>query len=209
LLRQKPQGRLSRACATPIPSTSHHEDAGVSGSIALENRPPCRMLKDAREGDCVIAVKMDRLFPLPPSTPCRPRGSENPRHRPVLIDMGVEPVTFQRRRQNVFRRAGAAGRVRRERILQRTADGRKAKLKKSGHCGGPPPFGFSVRAKARKSLLVTRKKRASDARRHGAPSGRTTPGVGLSHLNLRYEAVSSRPGSAGNQSADWDQCQRV
>lgn len=132
-----------------------YEDAGVSGSIALENRPNgAQMLKDAQKGDCIISTKMDRLFrsaidALQTAEDLKERGIDL-----ILIDMGVEPVTSNGVGKMFFGVLALLAEFERERILERTADGRKAKLKKSGHCGGPPPFGFSVKGKGKEAMLV-------------------------------------------------------
>ncbi len=41
----------------------------------------------------------------------------------------------------------------RERIAERTTDGRRAKAARSGHLGGPPPFGFEVVGQGREAKV--------------------------------------------------------
>lgn len=132
-----------------------YQDAGVSGSILLDERPAGkRMMADAQKGDCIIAAKMDRLFrsaidALQTAEDLKQRGIHL-----ILIDMGVEPVTGNGAAKMFFGMLALLAEFERERILERTADGRKAKLKKNGHCGGPPPFGFSVQGSGKEAMLV-------------------------------------------------------
>lgn len=132
-----------------------YEDAGVSGSALLTDRPAgARMMKDAQKGDCIIAAKMDRLFrsaidALQTAEDLKQRGIDL-----ILIDMGIEPVTGNGAGKLFFGILAMLAEFERERILERTADGRKAKLKKSGHCGGPPPYGFDVVGKGKEAMLV-------------------------------------------------------
>lgn len=132
-----------------------YEDAGISGSILLDERPAGgRMLEDAQKGDCIIAAKMDRLFrsaidALQTAEDLKQRGIDL-----ILIDMGVEPVTSNGVGKMFFGVLALLAEFERERILERTADGRKAKLKKNGHCGGPPPFGFDVVGAGKEAMLV-------------------------------------------------------
>lgn len=132
-----------------------YQDAGVSGSILLADRPAgARMLADAQPGDTIISAKMDRLFrsaidALQTAEDLKERGIHL-----ILIDMGVEPVTGNGAAKMFFGMLALLAEFERERILERTADGRKAKLKKNGHCGGPPPFGFSVKGTGKEAMLV-------------------------------------------------------
>lgn len=132
-----------------------YEDGAVSGSIPLSERPSGgRMLADAQKGDVILASKMDRLFrsaidALQTAEDLKERGIDL-----ILIDMGVEPVTSNGVGKMFFGVLALLAEFERERILERTADGRKAKLKKSGHCGGPPPFGYSVKGKGKEAMLV-------------------------------------------------------
>ena len=132
-----------------------YEDAGVSGSIILNDRPKGGlMLRDAQQGDTIISSKMDRLFrsaidALQTAEDLKKRGVDL-----ILIDMGVEPVTGNGVGKMFFGVLALLAEFERERILERTADGRKAKRQKSGHCGGPPPFGYDVKGSGKEAALV-------------------------------------------------------
>ena len=61
------QHRKNRALATmrgvSADNIAEFTDAGVSGSIALSERPSGKeMLDAAKKGDVIVASKMDRLF---------------------------------------------------------------------------------------------------------------------------------------------------
>ncbi len=120
-------------------------DEGVSGSVPLNERPNgAKMMADAQKGDTIISMKMDRLFR---SALDAFRIAEELKKRGVdliLADLSTEPVTGKGVGKLFFGLLAVLAEFERERIAERTTDGRRAKAARSGHLGGPPPFGFEV-----------------------------------------------------------------
>lgn len=139
--------------AGPYDFTTYSDD-GVSGSIPLYERPEGkRMLADAVKGDCIIASKMDRLFR---SALDAFRTAEQLKERGVdliLADLSTEPITGKGTGKLFFGMLAVFAEFERERINDRTAEGRKAKASRQGHLGGPPPFGFEVVGVGREARL--------------------------------------------------------
>lgn len=131
-----------------------YTDEGVSGSIALIDRPSgARLLADAQKGDTVICMKMDRLFR---SALDAFRIAEELKQKGVdliLADLSMEPVTGKGVGKLFFGLLAVLAEFERERIAERTQDGRRAKASKQGHLGGPPPFGFEVIGTGREAKL--------------------------------------------------------
>ena len=120
-------------------------DEGVSGSIPLHERPSgSKMLADAQKGDTILALKMDRLFrsaldAFTIAEQLKAKGVDL-----ILADLSTEPVTGKGVGKLFFGLLAVLAEFERERIAERTTDGRRAKAARSGHLGGPPPFGFEV-----------------------------------------------------------------
>ena len=130
-------------------------DAGVSGTVLLRDRPAGReLLATAREGDYVIANKMDRLFR---SASDALNTAELLRKRAVhliLIDFGTEPVTGNGPSRMFFGMLALVAEFERDRIAERVRDGVRAKAARMGHIGGPPPFGYAVEGRGKAAMLV-------------------------------------------------------
>lgn len=128
-------------------------DPGVSGSVPLSERPEgARMLADARPGDAIVAVKMDRLFrsaidALQTAESLKARGVDL-----ILADMGVEPVTANGAAKLFFGMLALVAEFERERIEERTQDGRNAK-RAAGGCVGGVPYGFRKVGEGRSARL--------------------------------------------------------
>lgn len=131
-----------------------YSDDGVSGSIPLSERPQgAKMLADAQKGDCIFACKMDRLFR---STLDAFNVAEQLKKKGVdliLLDLSAEPVTGKGVGKLFFGLLAVLAEFERERIAERTQDGRRAKAARSGHLGGPPPFGFEVVGQGREAKM--------------------------------------------------------
>ena len=131
------------------------QDAGVSGSIPLSERPAGgQMLADAKPGDCIVAVKLDRLFrsaidALRTAEELRGRGIDL-----ILVDMGTEPVTGNGAAKLFFGMLSMFAEFERERITERTLSGRRVKRDAGGHLGGSPPYGWAVDGEGRQATLV-------------------------------------------------------
>lgn len=153
------QERKNRAIATLRQAARfdfcNYEDAGVSGSIPLNERPAGKeMLAAAKKGDCIVANKMDRLFrsatdALQTADQLKKRGVDL-----ILIDMGVEPVTGNGVSRMFFGMLSLVAEFERERITERMAGGREAKKELGGHIGGAAPYGFDVVGEGRQAKLI-------------------------------------------------------
>ena len=132
-----------------------YSDPGVSGSVPLGQRPCGRdLLAVVRTGDTIIAAKMDRMFrsaqdALNCSERLRKAGVNL-----VLVDMGSDPVTSNGTSRLFFTMLAAFAEFERERIVERTADGRAGKAARGGHTGGSAPYGWIVDGEGRDAMLI-------------------------------------------------------
>ncbi len=155
----KEQERKNRAIATLRQAARfdfcNYEDAGVSGSIPLNERPAGKeMLAAAKKGDCIVANKMDRLFrsatdALQTADQLRKSGIDL-----ILIDMGTDPVTGNGVSKMFFGMLALVAEFERERIAERMSDGREAKREQGGHIGGAAPYGYDIVGEGKEARLV-------------------------------------------------------
>src|ERR1700678_2698034 len=146
------QHRKNRALASMRGGSSddgiEFTDAGISGSVALSERPSGReMLAGAKKGDVICACKMDRLFrsasdALVTAEALKDRGVDL-----ILIDLGLDPVTGNGTAKLFFGVLTLMAEFERDRIRERTEEGRRGKRERSGYMGGVVPFGFKVERK--------------------------------------------------------------
>ena len=119
------------------------EEPGVSGGTALADRPGGReLLAVLRPGDTVIVAKLDRAFrnaadALATAEAWKRRGVDL-----IVADMGTEPVTQNGVSRMFFGMLALVAEFERERIKERSAEGRAAKRRAGGHIGGDAPFGW-------------------------------------------------------------------
>ncbi len=119
------------------------EEPGVSGGTALAERPGGReLLAVLRPGDTVIVAKLDRAFrnaadALATAEAWKRRGVDL-----IVADMGTEPVTQNGVSRMFFGMLALVAEFERERIKERSAEGRAAKRRAGGHIGGDAPFGW-------------------------------------------------------------------
>jgi len=131
-----------------------YSDAGVSARTPLKFRPKGeQLLKDAQPGDTIIASKMDRIFrsardALETVDHCKSVGINL-----VLFDMGIQPVTDEGMSRMFFTMLAAFAEFERARIRERMIQGKAAKVKKGGHIGGEPPYGYRVVGEGRSAYL--------------------------------------------------------
>lgn len=125
-----------------------------SGAIPLDQREGgAALLAALKPGDCVIVAKLDRCFrnagdALSRSDWFRANGIDL-----YLIDMGSDPVTQNGTSRMFFGMLALVAEFERERIRERTADGRAAKKAKGGHIGGSRPFGYEVIGTGKDAVL--------------------------------------------------------
>lgn len=127
----------------------------VSGNVPLEERENAGpVLRALQRGDIIIASKMDRIF----------RSARDALNRAeewkvlgvdlYLIDIGPTPVTGNGTSKLFFTMLAGIAEFERDRIKERTIDGRKSKRAKQGHIGGQPPFGYQVVGEGKAAMLV-------------------------------------------------------
>jgi len=139
--------------ATPYDFSEFYDVA--SGATPLCERQGGQKLMFAmRKGDCVIANKMDRLFRSARDALVTAENLRNQGIDIILADLGIEPVTANGTAKLFFGLMANFAEFERERINERTNDGRKAKRSKHGHLGGSPPYGFSVVGQGREARLA-------------------------------------------------------
>jgi putative DNA-invertase from lambdoid prophage Rac len=171
-----------------------YADPGVSGSIALKERPGgAKLFAQVQKGDVVCASKLDRMFrscsdALNTAEEWKKQGIEL-----ILFDMGCDPVTSNGAAKFFFTILAAAADFERGRINDRTADGRRGKKERGGHLGGQPPYGFKVVGEGREAKLEPNEQereiiRTAVALRRKFPLGRTT-------RELRALGMRDRAGS--------------
>jgi DNA invertase Pin-like site-specific DNA recombinase len=130
-------------------------EEGVSGSTELAKRPEgAKLCHQLTAGDVLIVAKLDRIFrnaadALSASEAWREAGVQL-----VVCDMGSEPVTGHGAGRMFFGLLALVAEFERERMLERTRDGRRSKAAKGGHIGGSAPFGYRVEGIGRDARLV-------------------------------------------------------
>lgn len=112
------------------------------------------MMTKLASGDVLIAAKLDRLFrsasdALNVVEQLKARGVEV-----VLVDIGTDAVTSNGVAKMFFTIMAALAEFERERIAERTADGRKSKRKRGGFTGGKIPYGYRVAGAGRDAALL-------------------------------------------------------
>ena len=153
------QQRKCRALATmrgvPNDDVVDIVDAGVSGSVPLSERPAGKdMLAGLRAGDVIVACKLDRLFRSASDALATAESLKKKGVDLILIDMGIEPVTGNGAAKMFFGVLALMAEFERDRINERTAEGRKGKRARNGFMGGVAPFGYRVEGEGRDAMLV-------------------------------------------------------
>ena len=122
---------------------SSYVDEGVSGSVPLSDRPEGgRMLRDAKEGDCVIVAKLDRAFRSALDALQTVDEFKRRKIDLILLDVAIDPISDSAVGRLFLTLLSAFAEFERARIEERTTDGRKAKRAQNGHLGGQPPYGY-------------------------------------------------------------------
>ena len=130
-------------------------EPGVSGSIPLERRPSGRTLCDRlTNGDVLIVAKLDRAFRSAADALARADAWRQAGVQLVVADMGSDPVTGNGVAKMFFGMLALVAEFERERLLERTRDGKRSKRARGGHIGGRAPFGYRVEGTGKESLLL-------------------------------------------------------
>ncbi len=142
-----------------------YTDAGVSGAVKLSMRPAGeKLLADMKEGDTVVASKLDRMFRSASDALVMLEEFKTRKVHLILYDMGSEPITGGGVAQLLFTILAAVADMERVRIKERTAEGRKAK-KARGGAVGEVPFGFRKVGEGRSATLEPDEKEIAAAAR--------------------------------------------
>jgi len=135
-----------------------YSDAGVSGAVKLAARPAgAQLLADMKPGDVVVASKLDRMFRSTADALAMLDEFKKRQVDLVLFDiMGGAPLTGGVA-ELVFTILAAVASMERQRIAERTAEGRKAK-KARGGAVGEVPFGYRKVGEGRSAVLEANEK---------------------------------------------------
>ena len=111
------------------------------------------MLQVAKSGDVIVAAKMDRLFrsaidALQTADELKRSGVDL-----VLLDIGTDPVTGNGVGKMFFGIMSCIAEFERDKIRERTEEGRRSKRARRGFMGGGVPIGFKVQGKGRDAQL--------------------------------------------------------
>lgn len=132
-----------------------YEDAGVSGSVPLHERPAGeRMLAALKTDDIIIAAKLDRLFRSASDALSTVESLQRRGVGVVLADIGPDPVTENGTAKLFFSMLAAFAEFERTRIAERMVDGKKGKAARHGHIGGQAPYGYRVEGRGREAMLI-------------------------------------------------------
>lgn len=118
-------------------------DKGVSGSVPLNARPYGKeMMIACREGDTIVSCKMDRLFRSATDALNSLELFAKIGVSLILLDFGVEPITSNGIGKMFFGVLALMAEFERERIRERTEEGRRGKRARSGYMGGGVRYGY-------------------------------------------------------------------
>jgi len=129
-----------------------YTDAGVSGATKLSFRPAgADLLRAMKPGDVVISSKLDRMFRSAGDAVTMFEEFKAAGVDLILYDISAEPLSSAVGKMTLTILAAVAD-MERQRILERTAAGRKAK-KDRGGAVGEIPFGFRKVGEGRSATL--------------------------------------------------------
>jgi len=181
------------------------EDGGVSGSIALADRPAGEeLVKLLAPGDSLIVAKLDRLFRSAADALATAEAFKKRGVNLYMLDMGTEAVTANGASRMFFGMLALVAEFERTRIKERLADGRKGKASKGGHIGGDAPFGWRVEGTGKAAVLVpiAEQQAALETMREGKTAGlslrKIAELVGQRHaLKVSHMAVAAALARSG------------
>lgn len=131
-----------------------YTDPGISGSIPINQRPEgAKLIADAREGDVIVAAKLDRLFRSASDALVTVEALQKRGVGVILADIGLEPVTANGTAKLFFSMLATFAEFERGRIAERMEEGRRAKRERGGAIGHAP-YGYRVEGKGRTAVLV-------------------------------------------------------
>jgi putative DNA-invertase from lambdoid prophage Rac len=185
---------LAQLRGVPAKDCVHFVDKGVSGSTPLSCRPQGReMLESAQPGDTICSSKMDRLFrsaidALQTVDDLKQRGIDL-----ILVDVGVDPVTGNGVGKLFFSILACFAEFERDRIRERTEEGRRGKRARRGFMGGGVPIGFKVQGKGRDAQLEEdEREQAAIKKAKELAEGGHQPGRIGRYLSMYYPTRSGK-----------------
>lgn len=129
-------------------------DPGVSGGTPLNQRPGGKqLLAKIQPGDTLIVAKMDRLFRSTADALNTVDKLKQQNVGLILCDMGSEPVTENGVGRLFLTIMAAVAEFEKNRIQERTSEGKRAKVARGGLAGGSPPMGWCVEGQGRDAVL--------------------------------------------------------
>lgn len=130
-------------------------EVGASGAQPLERRQVGRELYERlAPGDVLIVAKLDRAFRNAADALAKADAWRHVGVHLVVADMSSEPVTGNGVAKMFFGMLALVAEFERERLLERTREGRRAKAARGGHVGGSAPFGYRVDGIGKEARLV-------------------------------------------------------
>lgn len=130
-------------------------DGGVSGAVALRDRPAGqRLMESIKAGDVIIASKLDRLFRSASDALIQAEMFKAQGVDLIVADMGADPVTQNGASRMFFGMLALMAEFERDRIRERQRDGINGKRQKGGYIGGRRPYGFQIIGTGRDAVLV-------------------------------------------------------
>lgn len=131
------------------------KDIGVSGAVPFEKRPSGSALyAKLRNGDVVIASKLDRLFRSASDALVTAEKWKAAGIGLVLCDIGVDSVMENGVAKLFFSMMASFAEFDKTRLLERTAEGKAGKKARGGFTGGTPVYGTRVEGVGRDAKLV-------------------------------------------------------
>jgi DNA invertase Pin-like site-specific DNA recombinase len=119
------------------------EEPGVSGGKPLADRPEGGpLLAELSKGDVLIVARLDRAFRNAADALATAEQLKARKVDLIVADMGAEPVTQNGLGRMFFGMLTLVAEFERDRIKERSAEGRTAKRRNGGHIGGSTPFGY-------------------------------------------------------------------
>lgn len=155
-------------------TAAHYVDEGVSGATPLAERPMgFFLLNDAKEGDTIVAPKLDRIFRDAADALATAKELEKRGIALVLLDIGTDPVNKGGVAKLVFTMLAAVAEMERARIIERVAAGKAAKRARGGAASGTAPFGWRIEGRGKEAILVKvpEQQKALDTIRQGYEAG--------------------------------------
>lgn len=130
------------------------QEEGVSGGKPLSERPAGGpMLSDLKEGDIVVAWKLDRMFRDTLDALNVAEQFRSMKASLVLMDTGGDVIN-DAMGELFFTMLAAFAKLERVKIAERMQEGKRSKIERGMHTGGVPPFGWdSVKFENGKKLI--------------------------------------------------------